>query len=170
MTISADTLRLHLDYTAWASARLLEAAGNLSPEEVTRNFDTADKSVAGTLGHIFAADRVWMARVEGVTLKAFISPEDRELDYLQREWPALLDRWRKWAAGFTDETTLECATYRDLKGNEWSTPYWQIIMHVVNHGTHHRGQVAGFLRAMGKIPPPLDLIAYYRVLGQAAKA
>jgi uncharacterized damage-inducible protein DinB len=169
MTVSAETLRLHLDYTSWATARLLEAAASLSPEELTRDFDTADKSVAGTLGHIFAADRVWISRVEGVTLKAFITPEDRELPYLQREWPPLLDRWRKWAGSFTDEMALECLTYRDLKGNEWKTPNWQIILHVVNHGTHHRGQVAGFLRTMGKIPPPLDLIAYYRVLGQPAQ-
>ena len=40
-------------------------------------------------------------------------------------------------------------------------PAWQIVMHVVNHGTHHRGAVSGFLRAMGKTPPKLDLIAYY---------
>jgi len=39
------------------------------------------------------------------------------------------------------------------------------VLHVVNHGTHHRGQAAGFLRAMGYVPPPLDLIAYYRTLG-----
>jgi uncharacterized damage-inducible protein DinB len=36
---------------------------------------------------------------------------------------------------------------------------------VVNHGTHHRGQVSGFLRSMGHTPPALDLIAYYRQLG-----
>jgi uncharacterized damage-inducible protein DinB len=36
------------------------------------------------------------------------------------------------------------------------------VLHVVNHGTHHRGQVAGFLRTMGHAPPALDLIAYYR--------
>jgi len=44
------------------------------------------------------------------------------------------------------------------------TPLWQILLHVVNHATHHRGQVSGFLRAMGHTPPPLDLIAFYRTL------
>jgi uncharacterized damage-inducible protein DinB len=39
------------------------------------------------------------------------------------------------------------------------------LLHVVNHGTHHRGQVAGFLRSMGRKPPVLDLIAYYRQTG-----
>ena len=54
--------------------------------------------------------------------------------------------------------------YDDFKGNPWKTPAWQVILHVVNHATHHRGQAAGFIRAMGKTPPVLDLMAYYRGL------
>ena len=52
--------------------------------------------------------------------------------------------------------------YTSLAGLSFQTPLWQIVLHVVNHGTHHRGQVSGFLRRMGVVPPPLDLIAYYR--------
>ena len=91
MPVSADTLRIHLDYTAWASARLLEAAAKLSPEELTRDFGTADKNVVGTLAHVFAADRVWMARIQGKRARTkFITEEDRDLALLNREWPALL--------------------------------------------------------------------------------
>jgi uncharacterized damage-inducible protein DinB len=54
------------------------------------------------------------------------------------------------------------ASYHDSRGNPWTTPRWKIVLHVVNHGTHHRGQVSGFLRTMGHKPPQLDLIAYYR--------
>ena len=57
---------------------------------------------------------------------------------------------------------VESASYKDLKGNPYTTPYWQIILHVVNHGTHHCGQVSGFQRSLGHAPPPLDLMAYYR--------
>src|SRR6185295_20281777 len=96
MTVSANTLRTHLDYTAWATARLLAAAAELSPEEQSRDFDTSDKSVVGTLAHIFAADRVWMARVHGRTPGKFTTPEDRDLALLQREWPALLELWKGW--------------------------------------------------------------------------
>jgi len=164
MTVSANTLRTHLDYTTWATARLLAAAAELSPEEQSRDFDTSDKSVVGTLAHIFAADRVWMARVHGRTPGKFITPADRDLALLLREWPALLALWKGWAASLTDESAAMVLTYQDTKGNTWSSPLWQIVLHVVNHGTHHRGQVAGFLRAMGHVPPPLDLIAYYREL------
>jgi uncharacterized damage-inducible protein DinB len=163
--VNVDTLRTHLDYTTWASARLLEAAGKLSPEELTRDFGTADKSVVGSLAHIYAADRIWMHRIEGKPPVKFITDEDRDMALLNREWPALLNVWKQWAAGLNDQTLLESASYKDLKGNPYTTPYWQIILHVVNHGTHHRGQVSGFLRALGQVPPPLDLMAYYRQLG-----
>jgi uncharacterized damage-inducible protein DinB len=165
MTVNVGTLRMHLDYTTWASGRLLEAAGKLSPEELARDFGTADKSVTGTLAHVYAADRIWMARIDGKPPAPFITPEDRDLAVLNRDWPALLEVWKQWAAGLSDETLATAAAYKDLKGNAYTTPYWQIILHVVNHGTHHRGQVSGFLRAMGHVPPPLDLMAYYRHIG-----
>jgi len=159
---------MHLDYTAWASSRLVEAASKLSPEELTRDFQTADHSVLGTLVHCFAADRVWMARIEGNTSQKFLDAEkDMHLSVLQNDWPALLGRWKEWAANQSDASLLEPAVYKDLKGNEYRTPLWQIGLHVVNHATHHRGQASGFLRSMGKVPPPLDLMAYYRGLSKS---
>ncbi len=165
MPVSPETLRIHLDYTAWAASRLLDAAAQLSSEELTRDFGTADKSVVGTLAHVFAADRVWIGRIQGQTPAKFLTEEDRALSLLQREWPEVLQSWQEWAKRLTDENVTRIASYQDLKGNAWTTPWWKIVLHVVNHGTHHRGQVSGFLRAMGHKPPPLDLIAYYRELG-----
>jgi len=165
MPVSAETLRIHLDYAAWAASRMLDAAAQLSPEELNRDFGTADKSVVGTLAHIFAADRVWIGRTQGRAPAKFITDEARDLAFLQHHWPLVLSSWQDWAAGLTDENVAEVASYHDLKGNAWTTPWWKIVLHVVNHGTHHRGQVSGFLRAMGHKPPPLDLIAYYHELG-----
>ena len=81
-----------------------------------------------------------------------------------RNWPPVYREWQTLIAAETEESLARKIAYRDLKGNPWETPLWQIVMHMVNHGTHHRGQVAGFLRTMGHTPPPLDLIAYYRTL------
>jgi uncharacterized damage-inducible protein DinB len=162
MAVSADTLRLHLDYTAWASRRLLDCAAKLSPEDLTRDFRTSDKTVLDTLVHVFAADRIWFARIHGDAPASLINPEDRQLSVLEKEWPAIYQRWKQWAAPLTDQDVQAKLAYRDMKGNPWEQPLWQIVLHVVNHGTHHRGQVSGFLRAMGHNPPPLDLIAFYR--------
>lgn len=161
--LSADILRTHLRYTAWASARLVDAAAKLHDDELTRDFGTADRSVLGTLVHVFAADRIWLDRIQGTPRAKFIDAEaDMHLTVLQNDWPALLERWRAYAAGLSDSDTGRMIGYQDLKGNPYETPLWQIALHVVNHATHHRGQAAGMIRAMGHTPPPLDLIAFYR--------
>ena len=163
MAMMLETLKTHLDYTAWASARLVDAAASLTREELTRDFQTADRSVLGTLVHVFAADRIWLGRIQGNAPARFIDPErDMHLTVLQSEWPNLLGRWREWIASQTEESIHTKLASRDLKGNPYETRYWKVVLHVVNHGTHHRGQVSGFLRAMGHTPPVLDLMAYYR--------
>jgi uncharacterized damage-inducible protein DinB len=162
MSVSADALRTHIDYTAWASLHLLNAAAQLTPDELTRDFGTADGSVLGTLAHIFAGDRLWLARLTAALTPAFITDADRDLTALQNSWPALLEHWKTWAAELTDEQVLAPIAYHDLKGRPWQRPLWQLVLHVVNHGTHHRGQVSGFLRSLGYTPPPVDLIYYYR--------
>ncbi len=164
MAVSADTLRLHLDYHAWASRRLLDVTDQLTPAELSHDFKTSEKNVLDTLAHVFAADRLWLARVRGESPATFLAPEDRHLDVLSQQWPAIQQRWKEWAAPLSHQDVPAKIPYRDMKGNPWEQPLWQIVLHVVNHGTHHRGQVSGFLRAMGHNPPPLDLIAFYREL------
>jgi uncharacterized damage-inducible protein DinB len=163
MIVSAEVLRSQIGYTAWASGLLVEAAGGLlTQEELTRDFGTADKSVLGTLVHVFGADRLWLARLKGEPPAAYLTEADYRFPVLQNDWPALYKRWKDWAAGLTGEAAGEEVSYRDMRGNPWRQPLGQLVLHVVNHGTHHRGQVSGFLRAMGHTPPKLDLVLYYR--------
>jgi uncharacterized damage-inducible protein DinB len=160
--LSVNALQDLLAYSAWSSRRLVEAAAQLPLEQLTRDFGTADKSVLGTLVHIFAADRVWFARVAEIVPATFISEADYHLTVLQNEWPQVHDRWRDWAAGLTPETAAADLSYTDMRGNRWQQPVWQVVAHVVNHGTHHRGQAAGFLRSMGQAPPAIDMTVFYR--------
>jgi uncharacterized damage-inducible protein DinB len=164
MHVSPDTLRLHIDYTVWASRTLLDAAAALPPAELTRDFATADKSVLGTLLHIYGGDWVWIERMDGR------SPSNRPYDAsatlatLQTGWSRVWERWIDCAHDLTAESAETEIEYLSFKGDPFRTPVWQVILHVVNHGTHHRGQAAGFIRSLGKTPPVLDLTHYYRQL------
>src|ERR1700691_4117529 len=122
MVVSADVLRSHIDYTAWASGLLVEAAGRLTYAELTRDFGTADKSVLGTLVHVFGADRVWLARLKGEPANAFLTDADYRLTVLENDWPALYRRWKEWADGLTDEAAQTEVSYTDLRGNPWRQP------------------------------------------------
>ena len=64
------------------------------------------------------------------------------------------------------EQTIE---YKDLRGNDQSDPLWQMLQHVVNHGTYHRRQITTMLRQLDAAPPKsMDLIAFYRERNQKA--
>jgi len=160
--MTAELLRLHVNYTGWASRRLLEAAAALTPEELTRDFGTATKSVLGTLVHIMAADRIWLRRVQGESPTVIVNPDEYDLAVLKSKWVVVLDEWSKWVSGLDDDTVRSIVRYKTTEGREYAQPIWQIVLHVVNHGTHHRGQVSGFLRALSRTPPPLDLSFFYR--------
>jgi uncharacterized damage-inducible protein DinB len=155
--MTTDIIKQHLAYTRWATDKLLNALAQVPAEHLTHDFQTSERTIVSTLAHVFGADRLWLARVKGESPITFLSEEDRQLSTLQREWPAILD---SWYAAIDDPTRV--VSYHDLKGNPYSSPLWQIALHVVNHGTHHRGQVSGFLRTLGHTPPQLDLIRYYR--------
>jgi uncharacterized damage-inducible protein DinB len=161
MSVPLPILQTHLRYTAWASARIVGAAAHLSADELTRDFKSADRHVLGTLAHVYGADRVWLNRIEGRPPGPTVDPaRDLHLSLLQPDCPDLLERWQQWSATLTD--TEGVATYEDLQGRRHSTPVWQIVPHLVNHATHHRGQASAMIRAMGHTPPPLDLIRFYR--------
>ena len=164
MAVSVDVLRIHLDYNAWASELLVDAARRLSPDELTRDFKTSDKSVLGTLLHVFGADRVWLRRMHGHSPTVFLHPGEDNLEALSGAWPSVLQEWKDWAGELTEAQAEEPIAYRDMAGNPHVQPPWQIVLHLVNHGTHHRGAVSGVLRAMGHTPPKLDLVHYYRTV------
>ncbi len=153
--MTAEEIRLHMSYSGWASRKLLDAALALSEQDQHRDFGVSHKSLIGTLEHIFLADRVWFARA--VDPRVLESQEP-----LAVAWPRLQQRWEDWAVGLTDEDITRVVDYKDLKGNPYYTPVWQIALHVVNHATLHRGQAMGLLRQLGVAPPPTDLIFYYR--------
>ena len=160
MPVSAETLCEHLDYTAWASNLLLNAARELSPEELQRDFHTADKTVLGTLVHIFAGDRIWLEWIQGIARENMVDAGDHDFGKLQQAWPRVHRGWKEWASGLTDAQALAVVSF-DTRGKTFQVPAWRVVMHVVNHGTHHRGAVSGFLRSMGKTPPKLDFMEYY---------
>jgi uncharacterized damage-inducible protein DinB len=60
--------------------------------------------------------------------------------------------------------------FKLLSGQPGSSPFWQMLQHVVNHASYHRGQVTTMLRQIGAAPAkPMDMIAFYRVSERDAR-
>jgi uncharacterized damage-inducible protein DinB len=160
MKIDSEFLALQLEYSRWASERSLTAARQLSHEELTRDLGNSHGGVLGTLVHVFSADRVWLSRLQGAPRSTFSDPgEDWTLDTLATAWANVADEFRQWAEGLTDAEAI--LDYVNLAGKPGSMPLWQIVMHVVNHATYHRGQITTMLRQLGRPPVATDLHVFY---------
>jgi uncharacterized damage-inducible protein DinB len=163
MTVSLEVLQHHVDYNNWATRRLLNAASGMSQDELSHDFGTADKTILGTLAHLYAAEGNWLARMrEGTAAIQHRTTEDNQLESLLPKWTEVQNGWKTWVGQLPPEAPNQVMEYYDLQGRKWAQPLWQILLHVVNHSTHHRGQVSGFIRALGKTPPPLDFILFVR--------
>jgi uncharacterized damage-inducible protein DinB len=154
---------LHLSYSAWASRKLVEAVGAVPDADMTKPVGVSHSSLVGTLAHILWADWLWFTRV--------VEPMDKPgqtREALETVWPELQDKWVAWAERASDPEINRVVEYQSiLDGQTARTSAWQIVMHVVNHATLHRGQVMGMLRQMGMAPPHTDLMNFYRELAPA---
>ena len=163
-----DLTRL-FDYTHWANTRVLEACGTLERAELTRDLGTGAGSVLGTLVHMLGAEWIWLERWSVSGEKLFfgglpgpfrdITPE--EAPTLVTAFAELHARRAAYLAGLSDESLRAQHPYVTLAGEQVSPVLADQMVHVLNHATHHRGQIVGALRAFGHTPPVTDMIHYF---------
>ena len=159
-------------YHVWATHRLLEAVSRVSDGDDRRDVGLFFKSIHGTLNHLLVAeDLLWYARfAKGASpvlaLDAEIEPHRERLvqalNDVAVKWSPLIDTWP--AERFDGDLD-----YQTSKGVSQSLPFAATLAHVLNHATHHRGQITAALTAMGQPCPELDMV-YFLQTEQALKA
>ena len=157
-------LQTMLDYHYWARDRVLDAASALSQEQFTRDLGSSFKSVRDTLAHMYAAEWAWHSRWQGTSPTA-LPPADQfsDLNAIRQNWSALETKMRAFLASLDSSGITRVIEYKLLSGQPGATPFWQMLQHVVNHASYHRGQVTTMLRQLGAQPAKgMDLIAFYR--------
>jgi uncharacterized damage-inducible protein DinB len=162
--MSYDDLNLLVDYNYWARDRLLEAVTPLSAEQFTRDMGNSFGSVRNTIAHICDAEWIWLSRWRCEQPTGFRNP-DRVPDVAaaRQEWGELECGIREVLERLGPAGVQRTIEYKDFRGAARSDVFWQMLQHVVNHGSYHRGQVTTLLRQLGAAPPKyMDLIVFYR--------
>lgn len=156
-------LQTLLDYHYWARDRVLDAAAALSPEQFTRDLGSSFKSVRDTLAHTYVAEWAWYSRWTGHSPKAAPPFETfSDVAALRRAWTELEGGARAFVDGLGEEGLHRVIEYRLLSGQARQSAIWQLVQHVVNHATYHRGQVSTMLRQLGAKPArSMDLDDFY---------
>lgn len=136
-------------YGRWANRRLLEAACALPAEMFSRDLRASFGSIRGTLLHLLWAEKGWLRYwQEGAFVPELPLEDFPTVAALEAGWAELEQAQRAFLAGLTDE---------DLSGrrtvDEDAYTLGELIHHMLNHSTHHRGQVVLMLRQLGHTPP-----------------
>lgn len=153
-------IRHFYDYNRWANGRLLGAAAALAPELLTRDLGSSYGSVWITLRHILWGEWLWLGRWQART-PAGLDPQTLH------DFPALRSRWTEIEQeqlalldGLTAADLARLLSYDNPPGTSWTYTLGEMIYHVLNHSTYHRGQVAGMLRQLDVTPPTTDYLVY----------
>jgi uncharacterized damage-inducible protein DinB len=166
MTTLKDTVRIDLQYSIWATRRLLEASASLSVDEQRRDLAVSHGSVLHTLYHMYDAERFWTECLLSERIPPLYewvrdpAPAGLQFDDLMQSWPAIWAKLNRWLETAIDETLNQTLLFKISSEAQFDVPRWQILRHVVNHATLHRGQVVGMFRTLGKQPPSVDYMEY----------
>jgi uncharacterized damage-inducible protein DinB len=162
--MDADYFRTLFDYSWWARDRLFRAMEGLSQEEYVRPNGFTYGSLRGILVHYLSAEWIWRSRwQDGLAPTAHLSQKEiPTIGALKERWTLEEAKMRRYLDGLTEATLLAKLDYKSTTGIPWSDPLWQLLAHLVNHGTHHRSEAAEALTMIGRSPGDIDLIEYFR--------
>ena len=140
-------------YNLWANQRLLKV---IAEAQVT------DPYILKMMSHLVSAQIIWLHRIEGLPTSPFPIWEVYKL----REIESMVDesntRWMNFFNNYKVETFEEVIHYQNSKNVDQESKLRNIATHVINHSTHHRGQVSSRLRQLDIVPPQLDFILFSR--------
>jgi uncharacterized damage-inducible protein DinB len=161
--MSPDQMHQLFDYNAWANRRALDSAEKLSAEQFVQRIESSFPSVRDTLAHIYGAEWIWLERFHGRSPSGLpASAEFTDVNTLRQHWLEHEERLLNFGRTLSQADLDREIEYKTLKFGVYRNPLWQSMLHVVNHGTYHRGQVTTMLRQLGAQPILTDLMHFYR--------
>lgn len=160
MSMPAGAARDLLLYMLWADREMLKAVREVRTEDLTRDAGVSFGSLLGTMSHMAGSQKIWLSRFLGQSLDQAPAAAPDLLSWITF-WEETASGINAFLAALTDEQLAAPLTWTNLKGETATLPLWQLVTHVVNHASYHRGQVTSLLRQMGYAPPATDLSRYF---------
>ena len=140
-------------YNEWANKRVI---GALNEQKVD------DEKILTLMGHIVAAQFLWFHRINGLPPAKVKLWGEYKLDQLNE---MIVKANRMWLEFVEREENFDRElTYSNYVGNPYVNNVESIMIHLVNHCSYHRAQIAMLLRQKGLEPINTDFITYDRVL------
>src|ERR1700730_8241375 len=151
-------------YNTWANQRLAELILSLPPEIQTREIASSFKSLHLTLLHMWDSENIWWQRIK--LQENIIAPSASFKGDTRDVIQGLLQQnknWEEWINNASEMALEHVFKYQNTKREPFKQPSFQMLLHIFNHGTYHRGQLVTLLRQLGQTKiPPTDFILWTR--------
>ncbi|MCY4464229.1 MAG: DinB family protein [Chloroflexi bacterium] len=160
--MNAPAIKTMVDYHYGMYDRIWDIVQELSPQQFVAESDYSLGSLRNQLLHVIEVDNRWLARLQNLPLPDFLTESDfPDQAALRPTWDSI----RADVLAYTDALTtndLEEVVELDFphRGGNYRNLRWQILLHVVNHGTDHRAQILARLHELGASTLEQDLILY----------
>src|ERR1035437_6088607 len=159
-----QTIRMLARYNAWANKTMFNAVFALPSGEAAKQRPTLFKNMVNTLNHVYVVDLIWQAHLQGrehgiAALSAVLHADVGELWQAQQA----IDGWYvTWSDALAEMAAGEIVQFKLIGGNQGAMRRGDILLHVVNHTSYHRGFVADLFFQVPARPPLTDLPIFLR--------
>jgi uncharacterized damage-inducible protein DinB len=159
------TILKHLNYNAWANQKIVEFLADADDKLLDTEIKSSFPSIRKTLMHIWGAQEIWLLRLQGQSLSKWPAQDfTGDTNELLSAFVANSQELAIFAASKDAAFLQSRIDYKNMAGQEFSSGVDEILFHVVNHGTFHRGQIITMLRELGFTSfESQDLITFLRL-------
>jgi uncharacterized damage-inducible protein DinB len=160
-----ETLQEFARYSYWANQTLTAVILGMDEHLHQQHTPSSFPNLYATILHMWDAESAWWQRMH--KHEKVLVPSQNFNPNMKEAINGLLSQselWANYAASVTDQELKAPLHYRNYKGEEFSQPLHEILLHVFNHGTYHRGQLVTMIRALGheEALPQTDFIVWAR--------
>ena len=160
--MNTEWIKTLFAYNQWAHDQVWACILTLNDEQFVQASNYSIGSVRNQIVHVMSVDNRWMARVCGTPTPAHFRPEDFASAHAVRaQWEPLAKDQRAVVARLTDAELAETIAYEmPSRGGAKANTRWEILLHMINHGTDHRAQILRLLYELGAPTVEQDLMIY----------
>ena len=158
--MNANAFRHFYDYHFTENRKMWEHyVMPLSQEQFTQPVDYSYGSVRDQIVHLINADELWFSELSGVASSPPLPPADHDdRKIIRAHWDSVEQMMRAYRADLQDDMLCDQPIKEPNEDRVLSV--WQVLLHVVNHGTDHRAQLLRLLNDLGVKTLSQDYIFY----------
>lgn len=147
-------------YNDWANGLVFNAIASLPSEDVTRDLGGSFASLRSVVAHVISTEWAWLERWHGTSPKERPAWMEGDIGSLMARLLDIQAKRSLFLDNLSDDALASQMSFTYLSGNPDQQILQDMLVHVVNHSTYHRGQITLMFRQLGHAPPSTDFVLF----------